>query len=94
MRKTPWALPFIPSFLFVVAWSSGALAAGPTYSQQGSFAGPSDSFFGYSVAIDGNTAVVGAWNDNAMAGAAYVYVRSGTTWSSADAHGGRRRGGR
>jgi hypothetical protein len=81
MRKTPWALLFIPSFLFVVAWSSGAHAAGPTYSQQGSFAGPSDSFFGYSVAIDANTALVGAWNDNAMAGAVYVYVRSGTTWS-------------
>src|SRR5580698_7301336 len=68
MRKTPWAHLFIPSFLFVVAWSSGAHAAGPAYSQQGSFAGPCDSFFGYSVAIDANTALVGAWNDNAMAG--------------------------
>ena len=51
--------------------------------------------FGYSVAISDGTAVVGAYkeagdatatkatpNDNAsQAGAAYVFVRSGTTWS-------------
>jgi LPXTG-site transpeptidase (sortase) family protein len=44
--------------------------------------------FGWSVAISGNTAVVGARNDDpdlgsgplANAGAAYVFVRSGSTW--------------
>jgi hypothetical protein len=42
------------------------------------------SFFGSSLAIDGNTVVVGAYGDqNAgnYAGAAYVFVRSGSTWN-------------
>ena len=41
--------------------------------------------FGYSVALSGDTAVVGAWNDDhaggESAGSAYVFTRSGTTWS-------------
>jgi hypothetical protein len=41
--------------------------------------------FGMSVAIHGDTAVVGAWIDDhvgaADAGSAYVFVRTGTTWS-------------
>jgi hypothetical protein len=40
--------------------------------------------FGYSVAISGNTIVVGSYNDDSPlsnAGSAYVYVRSGTTWT-------------
>jgi hypothetical protein len=43
------------------------------------------NLFGASVAIDGDTAVVGAPNDGAEAGAdagaPYVFVRSGTSWS-------------
>ncbi|MCX6928963.1 MAG: choice-of-anchor D domain-containing protein, partial [Verrucomicrobia bacterium] len=57
--------------------------------------GASD-YFGYSVAMDGNTVVVGAYGEGSsatgvngdqsddsasVAGAAYVFVRSGTTWS-------------
>ena len=41
-------------------------------------------FFGYSVAISGDTIVLGAMRDDDSghdAGAAYVFVRSGTTWS-------------
>ncbi|HVE56209.1 MAG TPA: FG-GAP-like repeat-containing protein, partial [Pyrinomonadaceae bacterium] len=40
--------------------------------------------FGYSVAISENTIVVGSYNDDSPlsnAGSAYVYVRSGTTWT-------------
>ena len=41
--------------------------------------------FGFTVAVSGDTAVVGATRDNHNgiidAGAAYVFVRSGTTWS-------------
>lgn len=41
--------------------------------------------FGYSVAIDGDTAVVGAYQKDGTSlidvGAAYVYVRNGGTWS-------------
>jgi hypothetical protein len=43
------------------------------------------SFFGYSVAISADTAVVGAYLDNggggAAEGAAFVFVRSGTGWT-------------
>lgn len=41
-------------------------------------------FFGGSVSIDGDTAVIGAKNDDqplSNAGSAYVFARSGTTWS-------------
>lgn len=41
--------------------------------------------FGYSVAVSGDTALVGAWHDDLPpmndAGSAYVFVRSGTTWT-------------
>jgi hypothetical protein len=37
--------------------------------------------FGQSVAISGDTAVIGASNDDANRGAAYVFVRTGTVWS-------------
>ncbi len=38
---------------------------------------------GYSIALsaDGNTAIVGGYNDNSNAGAAWVYTRSGGIWS-------------
>jgi hypothetical protein len=38
---------------------------------------------GYSVALssDGNTALVGGYGDNTFVGAAWVFTRSGTTWS-------------
>lgn len=56
----------------------------------------SDDWFGDKVAIDGDTIVVGAWNEDGAAagvngddgdnstensGAAYVFARSGTTWT-------------
>jgi hypothetical protein len=37
--------------------------------------------FGVRVALDGDTAVVGAGSDNAAQGSAYVYTRAGTTWT-------------
>ena len=37
--------------------------------------------FGKVLAISGDTAVVGAPGENNLAGAAYVYVRSGITWA-------------
>ena len=47
--------------------------------------GATQHAFGHGVAIVGNTVLVGAPYGNAPAaansGAAYVYVRSGTTWS-------------
>ena len=47
--------------------------------------GAANDYFGYSVAISGNTVAVGAIGDdvgaNADQGSAYVFVRSGSTWS-------------
>jgi MYXO-CTERM domain-containing protein len=46
--------------------------------------GAADDFFGGSVALSGDTALVGSLSDTARgenAGSAYVYVRSGTSWT-------------
>jgi RHS repeat-associated protein len=42
-----------------------------------------EGHLGFSVALsaDGNTALVGGYNDNSGAGAAWVFTRSGSTWS-------------
>jgi hypothetical protein len=36
--------------------------------------------FGYSVAINGDSAIIGAPGDNEWTGAAYIFTRDGTTW--------------
>jgi len=72
--------------------SSGTGAAyvfkrsGTTWSQQAELTAGDASTgdeFGYSVSIsgDGSTALIGALNKNSGTGAAYVFTRSGTTWS-------------
>jgi hypothetical protein len=38
-------------------------------------------YFGISLALSGSTVVVGAYGRNSYTGAAYVFVRSGRTWS-------------
>ena len=48
--------------------------------------GAADDYFGYSVAVDGDTMVVGAWKDDdngAESGSAYVYIRQSGTWNQA-----------
>jgi hypothetical protein len=61
--------------------------SGSTWAQQGNKLVGSDivggAWFGKSVALasDGNTALVGGYNDNANAGAAWVFTRSGNTWA-------------
>ncbi len=57
------------------------LASAPWTRQQAlnsSFAGKND-YFGASVAVSGDTAVVGAWRANF--GSAYAFTRSGSTWT-------------
>src|SRR5664280_2775200 len=39
------------------------------------------AYFGYSVSVSGNTAVIGAVGQNQGRGAAYVYAQSGGAWS-------------
>jgi len=61
--------------------------SGTTWSLQATLNNPTPAtsdFFGYSVAISGDYAIVGAHLDDTGAGdagSAYIYVRSGTTWS-------------
>jgi uncharacterized repeat protein (TIGR01451 family) len=43
--------------------------------------GAAGDYFGNSVAVSGDTAVVGALGSNSYQGSAYVFVRSGTTWA-------------
>ena len=43
-----------------------------------------NNYFGYSVSIDGDYAIVGAHfndDDGSNSGSAYIFVRSGTTWT-------------
>ena len=61
--------------------------SGGTWTQEGPKLTPSgavgQSQFGWSVALswDGSTAVIGAPADDGFAGAAYVFARSGSTWT-------------
>jgi hypothetical protein len=61
--------------------------SGTTWSQQAKLTASdaqATDYFGWSVAIDGDTVVVGAYYEDAGggdAGAAYIFTRSGTTWS-------------
>ena len=63
--------------------------SGETWTQQGKKltgvgeTGPFGSDFGFSVALssDGDTAVIGGWSDNDFAGAAWVFTRTGETWT-------------
>jgi len=43
--------------------------------------GAENDFFGYSVSIDGNTALIGAYHNDGFKGSAYVFTRTGTTWT-------------
>ena len=57
---------------------------GTTWSQQTKITaddGASGDYFGHSVSIDGNYAIVGAKYGNNVTGSAYIYHFNGTTWS-------------
>jgi hypothetical protein len=63
--------------------------SGSTWTQDGSKliandeSASEESNFGWSVALssDGNTALIGGWADNNYYGAAWVFTRSGSTWT-------------
>ena len=74
--------------------------SGSTWTQQGEkldrrTGETGSAWFGYSVALsaDGNTALIGGWLDNNWNGAAWVFTRSGSTWTQQgeklDTRGGR-----
>ena len=61
--------------------------SGGTWSQQAKFTasdGAASDWFGYSVSLDGDAALIGSRNDDDKgvdSGSAYVFTRSGGTWS-------------
>jgi hypothetical protein len=58
--------------------------SGSTWSQQAKLVasdGANNDFFGQAVAISGDTAVIGAYGDDGYQGSAYVFTRSGSTWT-------------
>jgi len=61
--------------------------SGTTWTQQQKLVandGAANDYFGNSVALDGDTAVIGAYYDDdngSKSGSVYVFVRSGTTWT-------------
>jgi FG-GAP repeat protein len=62
--------------------------SGETWTQQGGKLTPTigvvgNPWFGYTVALsgDGNTALIGGWLNESWKGAAWVFTRSGNTWS-------------
>lgn len=60
------------------------LRAGTVWAQQQQLLAPDGALgdsFGISVSISGDTALVGAHFDDMLRGSAYVFVRSGATWS-------------
>jgi FG-GAP-like repeat len=60
---------------------------GTTWSQQGgklvgsSYSGLADQGFSVALSADGNTAIVGGPYNNSNAGAAWIFIRTGTSWS-------------
>lgn len=57
---------------------------GATWTEQAKLVAPdglAEDYFGYSVAIDGDTAALGAFQRGSAKGAVYMFIRSGTTWS-------------
>ena len=65
-------------------WCAAA-AHGPSSRSLTASDGASYDYFGYSVSVSGDTAVIGAWNktidSHQQQGAAYVFVRSGGVWT-------------
>lgn len=80
MRKKLWVGLLATCSVTFAPASDARAAGGTTFVSQGSQSGASNAFFGFSVAVDGDTAVVGALDDSGQ-GAAYVFVRTGVTWS-------------
>jgi len=60
------------------------IQSGTAWSQQQELTasdGEANENFGNSVSVSGDTAVIGAPDENSLQGAAYVFVQSGTAWS-------------
>lgn len=57
---------------------------GTTWTQQAKLLasdGAAGDMFGFEVSLSGNTAIIGANGDDGYRGSAYVFIRTGTTWT-------------
>ncbi len=75
---------FIPGILGAVFVAAATSAVGATVTEDAKLTaldGAADDEFGRSVSVSGDTAVVGAPYDDNDEGSAYVFVRSGSSWS-------------
>src|SRR5689334_18500109 len=81
-RSRP-ACALLVAALVIASGAPGVRAAGVFRHEAPLFASDAatNDLFGYSMAISGDTLLVGAENDDSTTGAVYVYVRSGTTWT-------------
>ena len=76
-----------PSGAFYPGAAYVFVRSGATWSQQAHLTASTpvaNESFGYAVAVSDDTFVVGAQGQGANQGAAYVFVRSGATWSQQD----------
>jgi len=64
------------AYIFVQNGTTWSQAAKLTASDEGNY-----SLFGFSVSLDGDTALIGARFGNEGTGSAYVFLRNGTNWS-------------
>jgi len=68
-------------------WSGSAYVftrTGTTWTQQAKLLASDGAVwddFGYSVSLSGDTALIGAFRDNNQTGSAYIFTRTGTTWT-------------
>ena len=82
-----WAIPVIGTILILGALGFSQNAYAPSLNEQAKLLasdGTTFDRFGFSVAISGDTAVVGAIGEDDVgnnSGAVYVFTRSGTTWT-------------
>jgi hypothetical protein len=65
------------AYIYVNSHSRWSTTPTTTLSDPGATSG---DLFGFSVAISGKTAAVGAFDTNSGAGAAYIYVKNGSDW--------------
>jgi hypothetical protein len=82
MRKFLWFSPVLVAFCLLAKFSQAQMVRSVRQVQEIKDPENSDDDqFGYSVAINGDTMVVGAPQYAGPTGLAYVYARSGSTWS-------------
>ncbi|MBD3360426.1 hypothetical protein GF366_01340 [Candidatus Peregrinibacteria bacterium] len=84
MKKFQKVISLLLIVFVVSAFIGPSTVFAATWSQQDKITASdaaSSDFFGYRVSISGNYAVVGAYGDESSTGAAYVFIKSGSSWT-------------